>query len=56
MSHYIDIQTKLPTNRKKSPKYRDSNIQQLVEMNLSDEENLFGMPEVDLDDEEINGG
>ena len=38
VSHYIDIQTKLPTNRKKSPKYRDSNIQQLVEMNLSDEE------------------
>ena len=38
VSHYIDIQTKLPTNRKKSPKYRDSNIQQLVEMNLSDKE------------------
>ena len=38
VSHYIDIQTKLPTNRKKSPNYRDSNIQQLVEMNLSDEE------------------
>lgn len=38
VSHYIDILTKLPTNRKKSPKYRDSNIQQLAEMNLSDEE------------------
>ena len=38
VSYYIDVQTKLPPNRKKSPKYRDLSIQQLVEKNLSDKE------------------
>ena len=38
VSYYIHVQTKLPPNRKKSPKYRDLSIQQLVEKNLSDKE------------------
>ncbi len=38
VSSYIDVQTKLPPNRKKSKKYRDNNIKQLVEMNLPEEE------------------
>ncbi len=38
VSAYIDIQTKLPPNRKKTPKYRDLSIQQLVEKNLPEKE------------------
>ena len=34
VSDYIDVQTKLPPNRKKSPQYRDLSIQQLLELNL----------------------
>ena len=35
---YIDIQSKLPPNRKKSPKYRESSISELVGMNLPEKE------------------
>ena len=35
VSHYIDIQTKLPSNRKKSPKYWDLTIKEVMELNLS---------------------
>ena len=38
MSDYIDVQTKLPPNRKKSPQYRDLSIQQLLELDLPDKE------------------
>ena len=38
VSDYIDVQTKLPPNRKKSPQYRDLSIQQLLELNLPDKE------------------
>ena len=38
VSHYIDVQTKLPPNRKKSPKYRDLSINEVVDMNLSQKE------------------
>ncbi len=38
VSHYIDVQMKLPPNRKKSPKYRDLTIKEVMELNLSEEE------------------
>ena len=38
VSHYIDVQTKLPPNRKKSPKYRDLSIKEVMELNLSQKE------------------
>ena len=38
VSYYIDVQTKLPPNRKKSPQYRDLSSQQLLELNLPDKE------------------
>jgi integrase len=38
VSNYIDIQTKLPPNRKKSPKYRDLTIKEVMELNLSQKE------------------
>jgi hypothetical protein len=38
VSSYIDIQTKLPPNRKKSPKYRDLTIKEVMELNLSQKE------------------
>jgi integrase len=38
VSYYIDVQTKLPPNRRKSPKYRELSIQQLVEKNLPEKE------------------
>ena len=37
VSNYIDVQTKLPPNRRKSPKYRDSSIQDLVDLNLPED-------------------
>ena len=33
VSHYIDVQTKLPPNRTKTPKYRDLSIQEIVLLN-----------------------
>jgi len=38
VSHYIDVQTKLPPNRKKSPKYRDLTIKEVMGLNLSQKE------------------
>jgi len=38
VSHYIDVQTKLPPNRKKSPKYRDLSIKEVMKLELSQEE------------------
>ena len=38
VNHYIDVQSKLPPNRKKSPKYRDFSISELVEKNLPENE------------------
>ena len=38
VSFYIDIQTKLPPNRKKNPKYRDLTIKEVIELNLSEKE------------------
>jgi len=38
VSFYIDIQTKLPPNRKKNPKYRDLSIKEVIELNLSEKE------------------
>ena len=38
VSSYIDVQTKLPPNRKKSQKYRDLTIKQVMELNLSQKE------------------
>ncbi len=38
VSRYIDVQTKLPPNRKKSPKYRDLSINEVVDKNLSQKE------------------
>ena len=38
VNHYIDVQSKLPPNRKKSPKYRDHSISELVEKNLPENE------------------
>ena len=38
VSHYIDVQTKLPPNRKKSPKYRNLTIKEVMELNLSQKE------------------
>ena len=37
VSNYIDVQTKLPPNRNKSPKYRGSSIQDLVDLNLPED-------------------
>ena len=39
VSFYIDIQTKLPPNRKKNPKYRDLSIKEVIELNLTEKEN-----------------
>ena len=38
VSHYIDVQTKLPPNRKKSPKYRDLTIKEVMKLELSQKE------------------
>jgi len=38
VSHYIDVQTKLPPNRKKSPKYRDLSINEVMKLKLSQKE------------------
>ena len=38
VSNYIDVQNKLPPHRNKSPKYRDLNIQELVDLNLPEQE------------------
>ena len=38
VSHYIDVQTKLPPNRKKSPKYRDLSIKEVMKLKLSQKE------------------
>ena len=38
VNHYIEVQSKLPPNRKKNPKYRDFSIDQLVRKNLPKEE------------------
>ena len=38
VSYYIDVQTKLPPNRKKSPKYRDLSIKEVMKLKLSQEE------------------
>ncbi len=38
VSYYIDVQTKLPPNRKKSPKYRDLTIKEVMELNLNQKE------------------
>ena len=38
VSHYIDVQTKLPPNRKKSPKYRDLTIKEVMGLKLSQKE------------------
>ena len=35
VSHYIDVQRKLPPNRKESSKYKDLTINELMELNLS---------------------
>ena len=35
VSHYIDVQRKLPPNRKGSSKYKDLTINELMELNLS---------------------
>ena len=35
VSHYIDVQRKLPPNRKESPKYKDLTINELMELKLS---------------------
>ena len=35
VSHYIDVQSKLPPNRKGSSKYKDLTINELMELNLS---------------------
>ena len=37
VSNYIDAQPKLPPNRRKSPKYKDLSIQDLVDLNLPDD-------------------
>ena len=37
VSNYIDVQTKLPPNRRKSPKYKDLSIQDLVDLNLPED-------------------
>ena len=38
VSNYIDVQIKLPPNRKKSPKFRDLSIKEVMELNLSQKE------------------
>ena len=38
VSFYIDIQNKLPPNRKKNPKFRDMSIKEVIELNLSKKE------------------
>ncbi len=38
VSHYIDVQIKLPPNRKKSPKYRDLSINEVMKLKLSQKE------------------
>ena len=38
VSHYIDVQTKLPPNRKKSPKYRDLSIKEVMKLKLPQKE------------------
>ena len=38
VSHYIDVQTKLPPNRTKSPKYRSLSIQEIVLLDLPNKE------------------
>ena len=38
VSYYIDVQTKLPPNRKKSQKYRDLTIKEVMELNLPQKE------------------
>ena len=38
VSFYIDIQTKLPPNRKVNSKYRDLSIKEVIELNLSEKE------------------
>jgi len=38
VSNYIDVQIKLPPNRKESPKYRDLSIKEVMELNLSQKE------------------
>ena len=38
VSYYIDVQTKLPPNRKKSPKYRDLSIKEVMKLKLSQKE------------------
>ena len=38
VSKYIDVQTKLPSNRKKNPNYRDLNIKQILKLNLTNKE------------------
>ena len=38
VSHYIDVQTKRPPNRKKSPKYRDLSIKEVMKLKLSQKE------------------
>ena len=35
VSHYIDVQTKLPSNRKKKKEYRDLSIDEIVDLNLA---------------------
>ena len=37
VSNYIDVQTKLPPNRSKSPDFRDLSIQDLVDLDLPDD-------------------
>ena len=38
MNHYIEVQSKLPPNRKKNPKYRNLSIDQLLKKNLKRDE------------------
>ena len=38
VNHYIDVQTKLPPNRKKTVKYKNLSIAELLEMNLTQDE------------------
>ena len=38
VSHYIDVQTKLPSNRNKKIEYRDLTINDVMELNLSQKE------------------
>ena len=38
VSHYIDVQTKLPSNRNKKIEYRDLTIKEVMELNLSQKE------------------